>query len=107
MEGTLQAALDRVEACSATRIHRLRMRVGVLSGVVPEALQFAFEALRENTQAAEAVLEIENIPVACWCSACQAEFRPVDYLHECPKCSRPSSDMRHGLELELVSMEVS
>ena len=42
----------------------IRLRIGALSGVVPEALEFAFEALRPGTLAEKAELAIESVPGA-------------------------------------------
>jgi hydrogenase nickel incorporation protein HypA/HybF len=107
MQNTLDLALEKANASAARRIHCLRLRVGAMSGIVPEALQFAFEALRQGTLAAEARLDVETVPVCCWCAACQKEFRPKELFYDCPECGRPSTEVRAGLELELVSMEVS
>lgn len=107
MQSTLDLACHTAQASAATRIHALRMRVGAMSGLVPEALQFAFETLREGTLAGGARLEIEMVPASCWCADCQSEFECVDWLQECPQCHRVSNELRHGLELELASVEIS
>jgi len=70
MESALDLALDQAQKAGATRVHVVRLRIGTLSGVVPEALQFAFEALTPGTLAEGAALDIENIPAKFWCSAC-------------------------------------
>lgn len=109
--GIIQNALELAEnagrSSGARQIHRLRLRVGALTGVVPEALHFAFEAVREGTMAAEAKMEVESVPVRCWCSNCHSEFRSEDSLCECPRCGSFSSELQGGLELELTSMEIS
>ena len=78
-----------------------------MSGVEPDALSFAFEVLRKDTLAAEAKLEIETVPASCWCARCQTEFPVLDLIYQCPQCHEPSAELRRGLELELVSIEVS
>jgi hydrogenase nickel incorporation protein HypA/HybF len=107
MQGALDLAIEKATASAAKQIHCLHLRVGAMTGVVPDALQFAFETLREGTLAAEARLEIETVPVRCWCASCQNEFEPTDMLSDCPKCGRPSAEMRCGLELEMASMEIT
>ena len=107
MQGTLDLALQTAQASAATRIHSLRLRIGAMTGIVPEALQFAFEVLREGTIAAGAQLEVETVPAKGWCPDCQLEFESRDWLQLCPKCQRPSPELRGGLELELASMEVT
>ena len=106
MDSALNLALDQAEKAGATRVHLIRLRIGMLSGVVPEALQFAFEALVPGTAAEGAALDIENVPARFWCSACTSEFQSDDFLAECPGCHRPSGDLRAGREMELASMEI-
>ena len=43
------------------------MRVGAFSGVVPDALEFAFEVLKHDTPAETATLEMEVIPLRIYC----------------------------------------
>lgn len=78
-----------------------------MSGVVPDALRFAFEALRPGSLAAEGVIEIEEVPAVCWCEGCQAEFAAPDFLCECPRCHRPMTGLRRGTEIEVASLEIS
>ncbi len=107
VQGTLDAAIKSARDSGASEIHRITMRVGQLSGVVPDALTFGFEALRQGTMAEKAQLEIESIPAVYWCHTCQAEFATEDLFSECPACHQFSSEVRRGRELELVSMEIS
>jgi hydrogenase nickel incorporation protein HypA/HybF len=107
MQSTLELAAQQMRAAGATQMHRLKLRVGKLSGVVPEALRFAFESLQPNSFAGGAKLEIEEMPAVCWCPGCAAEFETADLNYECPRCHQPSGDLRRGLELELASLEIS
>ena len=109
--GLMMTALDMAAAetrrAGATRIHRLRLRVGALSGVVPEALELAFAAASPGTPAEGAAFEYESVPVICECEHCGKEFQPEDYVFCCPDCDAISTHVRQGTELELASLEVS
>ena len=107
MQSALEMAEDKARAVGGKKIHRIRLRIGALSGVVPEALRFAYEGLKGDTLASEAELEIEEIPAACWCGACQTEFMARDRQFECPRCHQPTGQLRRGTELELTSLEIS
>jgi hydrogenase nickel insertion protein HypA len=67
MSSALELAEKNTRAAGATQIHRLKVRVGALSGVVPEALRFAFDGLKDQTLAAGAEFEIELVPAVGWC----------------------------------------
>lgn len=100
-------ALETAKARGATRVHRLCLRVGRMSGVVPEALSFAFDLVCRGTPAEGARLEIETVPATCWCGTCQAEFECEDFIGECPRCHCLSGELRRGRELDLASVEMS
>lgn len=106
MDSALNMALDQAEKAGALKILKIRLRIGTLSGVVPDALQFAFETLTLGTPAQGTVLEIECVPARFWCPACRSEFQADDFFGECPGCHRPSGDLRAGREMELASMEI-
>lgn len=107
MAQTLEIALENAYNQSAKKIHRLKMRIGAMSGVVPEALTFAFDVVTEGTIAEGAKLEIEIVPVICYCLHCQIEFQPLDLFYECPQCLSLSNKIIAGREIELTSLEVS
>lgn len=90
----------------ARRIARIKLRVGALSAVVPEALAFAFEGLRHGTPAAEASLEIERVPARFRCTHCgQCEDR-TEPGFTCSACGGLLRVEDDGCELELAQLEV-
>lgn len=108
MESALEAACGRARAEGASRIHRIGLRVGTLSGVEPDALRFAFESLSPGTAAAGARLEIDTVPARCRCPDCELEFE-VDsgFIFTCPKCRRLTGELSQGREMELTALEIS
>lgn len=107
MESTLEIALEYARHQKAQKIHQINLRVGAISGVVPEALEFAFDACTQNTIAAGANLKIELVPALCYCENCDREFTPPDLIYACPDCGQISSKLIQGRELQLTSLEVS
>jgi len=107
MTEAVRLAVDAAEAAGAVRITGLRLRVGELSGAVPEAMQFAWDVVRRGTTASDAWLEIERVPAAAWCRTCQSEFECADFFVECPRCHEPSTELRQGRELEIDAVETT
>jgi len=107
MAEALRLAMDAARSAGASRVLKLRLRIGSLSGVVPEAMRFAFDVVCQDTMAAGANLEIELVPATCWCAACQAEFECAELFYECPRCHNPSGELRRGRELEIADVEIS
>lgn len=106
MQSTLEMALERAQQAGARKVYAIRMKVGVLSGVAPEALRFAFEALAPGTAAQGAELAIDEVPARFWCQTCAQEFQARDVFPECPDCHSASADLRAGRDLEITSMEI-
>jgi hydrogenase nickel incorporation protein HypA/HybF len=93
----------------ATRIETIGLRVGALSGAVPEMLESAFSIARCGTMAERARLEITFIPLVAFCKTCQREFEVTDVysIARCPTCYTISSELRQGQELDISYLEVS
>jgi len=106
MAEAVRLAVESAQAAGARRITGMRLRVGKLSGAVPEAMSFAWDVVRQDTIAAQATLAIETVAAACWCATCQAEFECKDFMSECPRCHELSGDLRRGRELEIAAVEL-
>jgi hydrogenase nickel incorporation protein HypA/HybF len=105
MQRMVEVALDRAAGAGARQVQRVMVRVGAESGVVPEVILLAFDVATRGTIAEGAELQIEDVPLICFCVACDLEFTPADALHECPRCQRLGALVRHGREFELASLE--
>jgi hydrogenase nickel incorporation protein HypA/HybF len=92
---------------NAQRVDLIRLRIGPLSGVVPELLRQAFSIARAGTVAADAELAIEALPVRIRCTRCGAESdaRPNRLL--CGSCGDYRTQLLSGDELLLASVELT
>lgn len=108
MESALGAVLAQAREHRAQRVHRIVLRIGALAGVDAESLRFAFEAIAQGTPAAEATLEVIDVPVRVHCAECQDDFTADGgVIFACPRCRHLSGDIRQGRELELSRIEMS
>lgn len=103
--------VERIEAAAqaegAHRVISVRVRVGALSGIVRDALSFAWDVATAETIAQGSRLEIEEVPLAVFCERCNGERAPHPYSGLlCPDCGTPSSQILRGREMQLVAMEV-
>lgn len=87
----------------------VQIRVGALSGVVPDSLRFAWDVACAETRLSGSTLEIEEVPVRIWCQACQSEHTlpDADFVFRCPLCAAAITDVTAGRELEILSVEMS
>ena len=105
----IELAEEAARAAGATRIESIRLEIGALAGVVPEALEFAYRGAREGTLAADATLDVTFLPALAHCATCDADFELDNRfgIADCPTCGAPSADLRQGRELHLRDVAVA
>ncbi len=88
-----------------SRVDTVFLKLGQLSGVVKDALLFAYDIAIDGTLLAGSTLEIEELPVIILCPHCQQK-RTLSNAHFlcCPVCDTPAAQIIQGKELELVSL---
>ena len=82
------------------------VRIGELSNVDKDALDFAFEALTRGTDLQHLKLVIEWCPRRQKCTACSQEFTVQDFVLSCPKCGSPQTACISGTELDIAYLEL-
>jgi hydrogenase nickel incorporation protein HypA/HybF len=101
-ESVVSSVLDRTDGPVCV----VRLRVGRLSGVVPDALTFCFELATAGTRLEGATLEIEDQPGSARCRTCGVEFAMADAFLLCD-CGSADVELLAGRELAVTSVEVS
>jgi hydrogenase nickel incorporation protein HypA/HybF len=89
------------------RLARVYLKVGKLTAVVPDNLQFMFGVLSEDGPLAGVKLEIEEIPIRARCAVCEAGFEMLEEIRlVCPKCGSTDTRFETGRELLIDAVEV-
>jgi len=102
MEIIEKALQDR----SVARVLSIKLRIGELRAVEPEALRFCFQILSQGTLMEGAEMKIEDVPVKACCHQCKSQFPIKDFIFLCPNCGSAEIEPLSGNELDLVSLEV-
>lgn len=97
---------EACQAAGATRIVRVDVMVGDLSGVDLEALELAFPMACEGTEAQGALLVAQREPLELLCSECKQVTLPEDVAILCGHCSSTDVEVVRGKTLAIKSMEV-
>ena len=82
------------------------VEIGKLSGVVPDAVRFCFDACARGTRLEGARLDIVDMPGRGRCASCDRELDMDELLTQCP-CGNPFLDIVCGRELRIRSVEVN
>jgi hydrogenase nickel incorporation protein HypA/HybF len=102
-QGLVDAVLDRTGERTVTAVN---LRVGALSGVLPDAMRFCFDVIAAGTPLAGARLSIDEPRGLARCRSCQDEFELADLILLCP-CGSADVEVLRGRELMLMSVEVA
>jgi len=99
-----------VEICEAhaagRKVLTVHVEVGDLSGVVPEAVAFCFEACSRDTLLQGSRLVIDRISARARCRACGAENTIRSYHDPCSACGAYQPVILSGEELRVKQLEV-
>ncbi len=105
-QNILEIVQQSVPEAEASAVRYVRVRVGQLSGVVPESLDFCFSALVSDTNWQRATLDFEQTPATFRCKECSHHYQDEDMTFICPICKSKNIELTSGKELELVEIEL-
>ena len=103
----MEMAEEESERRGGAHVQAVHLRIGLLSGVVKEALLSSYEMACQCTPLEGSQLLIEEIPVEVFCPKCQAP-RLVQSIQwfACPECGTPTPTVVRGRELEVIALEI-
>jgi hydrogenase nickel incorporation protein HypA/HybF len=102
-QGVVDAIVQRLGPASVTAV---TLRIGKVSGVVPDAVRFCFDLAAEGTPVQGAALTITEPPGRARCRSCSADFPVEDLLLLC-RCGSVDVELLSGQELDICSVEVA
>ena len=106
-ESIVEIAVEAALKERAERVTRIRVDVGQLSHVEPEALEFCFAAVARGTLAEGAKLEIARVPGEGFCPDCGRTVAIAERFSPCPECGGFRVQMTAGDELKVREMEIA
>lgn len=101
-----QNVVDMIGERIAARVTGVRLAIGPLSGIVPDAVRFCFDLVCSGTRLDGAWLEIVEPAALARCRACGTEFEPAGQIPLC-SCGSPGAEILAGQDLRIVAVEVA
>lgn len=105
-KGIVEAVKEQATAHGFARATVVRLSIGALSHVEPEALVFAFDAAAAGTLAEGARLEIERPPGQAFCIHCEVQVSIAERFDPCPRCGGHDLVVTGGEEMRIKELEV-
>ncbi|NLB61790.1 MAG: hydrogenase maturation nickel metallochaperone HypA [Clostridiales bacterium] len=105
MSGMFEIAADALNGLPVKKVNTITLSVGVLSNALPDALEYAFYALAENTIFECAKLIIIKAGFTVKCYECGSEFSAYEFPIICPTCLKASYAIVGGDEVYIESID--
>ena len=105
-----QSVIEIAEGVARQRgsanVRKIKLRIGEFRGVVGEALEFSFQALKKGTFAENADLEVETIRLRVECRNCSGiEVAMGNFNLLCPECGE-LLNITAGREMQVEYVEI-
>ena len=97
---------EKAREQGATRITKVVLKVGVMSGAVPDLLGSAFETYKKGTLAEGARLETVIVPVRLRCPDCGGATVREEADFSCAACGSQRVEIVEGRELVVERIEL-
>lgn len=106
-QGIRRILEEQAESQGFARVSTVRLEIGALSHVDPEALEFCFGATMAGSLAEGARLEITRTPGRAWCWCCAREVPLARRVDPCPECGGHRLEVVDGDQMRVRELEVS
>lgn len=103
----VQIVEEAARAHPGARVTSVRLEIGALAAVEREALAFCFGAAARGGVAAQARLEILEVPGRGWCLQCDRVVPIGGPLDPCPACGSDRVQATGGTEMRVKDFEIA
>lgn len=105
IHSAMDIILEKSRENHLNKITKITVRVGEMSGAMPDALRFAFISVSSGTIAEGADFIIDLVKPTAKCDFCNIIFN-IDHFNKlCPECKSFSSNIVTGYELYVNTIE--
>ena len=105
-ESIIEAAVSAAEKNGAEKILEIRLRIGEISGIVPDCILEYFDLASRGTIAEGAEIFFEKIPATISCRDCGYDGVISRGSYTCPQCGSAAFSLTGGREFYVESLKV-
>ena len=105
-ESILEIATQTAKEHAATKVTDIYLRLGQLSSIVDESVQFYWNVISQGTLAEGAQLHFTHVPARLRCKDCGTEFELTEELTPCPACQSITLEIIQGEEFQVDAIEI-
>jgi hydrogenase nickel incorporation protein HypA/HybF len=105
-QSVIDTVLREMAARQLAPASTIVLRIGPLSGVMADAVQFGFDSLRQGTPLEKTLLVIEETTITGECQSCHQTVQLRDLQFLCPACGSQDLHLSGGDELDIARFTV-
>lgn len=105
-ENIFNIVKEQAEQGQHKAITRIHIKVGKLTALVPDCLDFAFKAIARGSPLENTELAIQEVNAQGTCLECGATFNVDMFLSVCEACGSTRVHITGGEELVVESMDI-
>jgi hydrogenase nickel incorporation protein HypA/HybF len=106
VQSLLDSCEDNAKVNDATKVTKVVIKIGVMSGVEPDLLQTAFDTFKESTICEDCELIINIQPIVIECNDCKKESTLKKNEYHCSYCQSINIKVLDGEEMYLMQLEL-
>lgn len=106
VQALLSQCEEHAEVNNATKVTKIIVKIGVMSGIEPHLLEIAFNTFKETTvcDGAEFVMNIQPVTIECQSCDAVSELEKIHYC--CRECESIDVKVIDGEDMYLMSLEM-
>ncbi|WP_158291472.1 hydrogenase maturation nickel metallochaperone HypA [Desulfosporosinus sp. Sb-LF] len=105
----IQDLLDNVRAHAkrngVSKVTKINLIVGKLSGALPHALEFGFNVIKKGTELEGAILVIAETDPIMQCHSCEHKYTSTELVFACEQCGGNDIEIIEGKDIILEKFE--
>ncbi|MEA3497808.1 MAG: hydrogenase maturation nickel metallochaperone HypA [Campylobacterota bacterium] len=106
VQSLIDSCEEHLKENGATKVTKVVVKIGVLSGVEPYLLESAFDMFKDDTVCEGALLVLNIQKVAIVCNSCKIEQELEKNEFVCPLCGSYDIKVLDGEEMFLMSLDI-
>jgi len=106
VQSLLDSCEENARKNNSTKVTKVVVKIGVMSGVEPDLLQTAFDTFKEDTMCENCEFIINIQPILIKCHKCLKESTLDKNEYCCPSCQSIELDVLDGEDMYLMQLEL-
>ena len=105
-QNILEIVREHIHHENELKVRSIVLKIGELSGIVNESLEFCFATMIKDSPFSNVRLEIKKIPITAECKKCKTVSQLEYGIFFCDKCNNSDIELLTGRELQIEQIEL-